>query len=377
MGYPATGAILNDLDQLPPSCRVALVGAKSRVARFEKVLHRLRPDILVRARCSLEQVGRNHGQVPPNRHCCYDVAQTDYILLTSCRQRDYHRLLADLPELRPAVFSVNPNFYHPFIIFDPREYQDHARRLRAVQTLLPFAPDREIYRLILGSLQPKTDLRYEYNKVIELAARVERQYFDHINPAAVRTIIEGGVADGWTAAQFLAGFPAAVVYGFEPDCGVFERGYYRDFLFSTGRFHYSALGLRQKSGRLRFELNRACLSRVMEDAGESSVGTIEVTSIDEFVLERGIAKVDFIKLDIEGSEWQALQGAKQTIAEHRPQIAVCLYHLLEHYYRIPLLLAACAEDYVFRVRHYSPFHIFSETVLYAIPKESFVSSSFA
>lgn len=256
------------------------------------------------------------------------------------------------------------------MIFDPSEYADQARNLTAAQVLLPFAQDREIYRLVLATLTPKPDLRREYAKVVELCGRMGRQYFDHINPAAIHTVIEGGVADGWNAAQCLASFPAAAVYGFEPDREVFENGYYRDFLFGTGRFHFSPLGLWEKSDRLRFELKQACMSRVAEDADMSPGGILETTSIDEFVLERGISKVDFIKLDIEGSEWHALQGARQTIAKHRPQLAVCIYHQLDHYYQIPFLLADCVEDYVFRCGHYSPFHIFSETVLYAIPRES-------
>lgn len=369
-GHNAVGAILNDLDQLPPSCRVALVGAKGRNARFERVLQFLRPDIIVHARILLERRLDMDCKIQPERHGLPDLSQVDYVLLTSCRQRDYDNLLVRLPEVRFDVLIVNPNFYHPFMIFDPGEYEDQARKLAAAQAMLPFAEDREIYRLVLATLQPKTDLRREYAKGVELCGRMGRQYFDHINPAAIRTVIEGGVADGWNAVQFLASFPAAVVYGFEPDRRIFENGYYRDCLLGTGRFHYFPLGLWERSGRLRFEVNKACMSRVSKDADNSPGGILETTSIDEFVLDHGISKIDFIKLDIEGSEWHALLGARQTIAKHRPQLAVCIYHRLEHYYQIPLLLADCAEDYVFRSGHYSPFHIFSETVLYAIPKES-------
>ncbi len=371
MNYPAIGAILNDLDQLPRSCNVALVGAKSRNTRFAKVLHFLRPDVIVHSWVLTEQQLRNDCEsLPPDQPCLQDLSHSDYVLLTSCKLRDYHQLLARLPEARPHLFIANPNFYHPFMIFDPAEYEEHAHRLMAAQALLRYAQDGEIYRLVRATLRPKTDLRHEYAQVIELCGRMGRQYFDHINVAAIQTVLEGGVADGWNAVQFLASFSSAVVYGFEPDITLFDRSYYRDFLLNTGRFHHSPLGLWQKLGHLQFELNRACTSRVTNDAAKSSTGFLEMISIDEFVLERGISKVDFIKLDIEGSEWHALQGARQTIAKHRPQIAVCIYHLLEHYYEIPLLLADCTEDYVFRIGHYSPFHIFSETVLYAIPKES-------
>lgn len=54
---------------------------------------------------------------------------------------------------------------------------------------------------------------------------------------------------------------------------------------------------------------------------------IEVTSIDEFIKVNNIEKVDFIKADIEGSERDMLEGAKQTLKNHRPKLAICTYHL--------------------------------------------------
>lgn len=43
----------------------------------------------------------------------------------------------------------------------------------------------------------------------------------------------------------------------------------------------------------------------------------------------GDQKIDFIKMDIEGAEMKALQGAKQLIQRCRPKMAVCTYHNAE------------------------------------------------
>jgi hypothetical protein len=60
------------------------------------------------------------------------------------------------------------------------------------------------------------------------------------------------------------------------------------------------------------------------------VGTI---SIDDFVGERGIRKVSFIKMDIEGGEKDALRGASLTIRKHKPRLAICEYHgFFDHWY---------------------------------------------
>lgn len=53
---------------------------------------------------------------------------------------------------------------------------------------------------------------------------------------------------------------------------------------------------------------------------------VEITTIDNIVNELNIENVDFIKMDIEGSEVEALKGAEQTIKSQVPKMAICAYH---------------------------------------------------
>jgi len=60
---------------------------------------------------------------------------------------------------------------------------------------------------------------------------------------------------------------------------------------------------------------------------ESGPGpTVEVTTIDHIVSELALPRVDFIKLDIEGAERNALAGASGTLSRYRPRMAVAAYH---------------------------------------------------
>ncbi|MDR1361960.1 MAG: FkbM family methyltransferase, partial [Holosporaceae bacterium] len=52
--------------------------------------------------------------------------------------------------------------------------------------------------------------------------------------------------------------------------------------------------------------------------------TVPTISLDEFVAEEGISKVNVIKLDVEGSELKALMGARKTIQKHKPTIMLGL-----------------------------------------------------
>jgi hypothetical protein len=69
-------------------------------------------------------------------------------------------------------------------------------------------------------------------------------------------------------------------------------------------------------------------------------------------------------MDIEGSEINALRGAKNTIMKHRPKLAVCIYHKPTDLWEIPLYLKELVLDYKLHLRHHSGF--LNETVCYAI-----------
>lgn len=64
-----------------------------------------------------------------------------------------------------------------------------------------------------------------------------------------------------------------------------------------------------------------------EETEEWEKQSILCTSLDDFVAENRLAKVDFIKADIEGAERELLQGAQKTLAELSPKLAICTYHL--------------------------------------------------
>jgi FkbM family methyltransferase len=80
----------------------------------------------------------------------------------------------------------------------------------------------------------------------------------------------------------------------------------------------------------------------------------------------GGAVPTFIKLDIEGAEPDALMGARETIRAHAPVIAVCVYHLQNHLWTIPLMLRAWRDDYAFFLRPHNEEGW--DLVCYAVPR---------
>ncbi|MFN7138874.1 MAG: FkbM family methyltransferase [Limisphaerales bacterium] len=101
--------------------------------------------------------------------------------------------------------------------------------------------------------------------------------------------------------------------------------------------------------------------------GETAEQSCKVTTraIDDFVEEKRLDRVDFIKMDIEGAELKALQGAADTIRKFRPKLAISLYHKLEDFACIPEFLANINVPYQFFLDHFTIHQ--EETVLFALP----------
>ena len=71
----------------------------------------------------------------------------------------------------------------------------------------------------------------------------------------------------------------------------------------------------------------------------------------------------FISMDVEGVEPDALRGAERLLRQCAPDLGICVYHSVDHAWKIPLYLDSLGVGYKFYLRNYTGFAI--ETVLYA------------
>ena len=91
--------------------------------------------------------------------------------------------------------------------------------------------------------------------------------------------------------------------------------------------------------------------------------TVDVTTLDDVVLEHELTRVDFVKMDIEGGEVDALKGARKTILQYAPRLAVSAYHLARDLPDIVSLVRELRPDYRFFLSQKSPG--LYETMLFA------------
>jgi len=92
-----------------------------------------------------------------------------------------------------------------------------------------------------------------------------------------------------------------------------------------------------------------------------AIREVESLAIDDFATD--IPRVDFIKMDIEGAEVPALQGAKRTIHSFAPKLAISAYHSIGELLTIPRLLGELHDHYDLYLSH-ATIHA-EETVAFA------------
>jgi FkbM family methyltransferase len=100
---------------------------------------------------------------------------------------------------------------------------------------------------------------------------------------------------------------------------------------ASGRVLVYPKGVWNKEEMLELTTNPALASTANSVAiNRGARGTmVPLTTIDALVGELRLDRVDFIKMDIEGAEGQALEGGRITIGRYRPRMAIALEHRQE------------------------------------------------
>jgi len=98
---------------------------------------------------------------------------------------------------------------------------------------------------------------------------------------------------------------------------------------------------------------------------ETSNIQVPVVSLDNVILN---SSPNFIKMDIEGAEKEALIGAKKTIQKYKPNLAICLYHKPEDLWELPLIIKEIEPSYEMYLRVHEDMCL--STVLYCIEKNN-------
>jgi len=221
-------------------------------------------------------------------------------------------------------------------------YMKHLPELYEVHEMLADDESKRIFRAAITGRITRLMQDFIYTD--------EHEYFlNGFFPKKGDIAIEGGPFDGETSVDFVK--QGAKVYAFEMDAAN-----YKNCLAPAKKFGFTIenLGLSNQEKEAIYSV-RGVGSRKLTDkaakpgSGESIARFID---IDTYVDRKNLPHVDYIKLDIEGSELETLRGATKTITRWKPKMAICVYHKPEDLFTLPLYIKHLRSDYEFQFRHH-------------------------
>lgn len=178
------------------------------------------------------------------------------------------------------------------------------------------------------------------------------------------TYVDLGAYDGDTIKEFLNytdSFYRKIV-ALEPDGKNFKK--IQRFVQEAGLVNVYLLnkGIWSEEGTLSFAASGGRQSALQSD-GKAEV---LVDSVDHIMQEQ---EVSYMKLDVEGAEFEALSGAAETIGKWTPKLFVAAYHRDNDLWRLPLLLWQLNKNYNIYLRKH-PYVPAWELNFLAVTKEA-------
>jgi FkbM family methyltransferase len=205
--------------------------------------------------------------------------------------------------------------------------------------------------ILADDMSKKTFESIVYKRVNGLSyygdIRTGGEYFNDIFTVNESEIyVDCGVFDGCTIIDFIrfSNNRYAQIHAFEPDPQNYALAVNK-FEFASNKIKLYNLALSNREGDIKFNATGLNYSSV------DQVGTVTVRAdkLDN-ILKDGAS---FIKMDIEGSEYDALLGAENTIKKYKPKLAISIYHKPQDIWEIPLLIHEMVPEYKFFVRHHT------------------------
>jgi len=239
----------------------------------------------------------------------------------------------------------------PFIDDFEEDFRNNKEQYLFTYNLLEDEKSKEIFKKIINF-----KISFDLNFMESFTNNHKEQYFDKELIPNIKNIsfLDGGGYIGDTLPQIIENFPDfKKIYLVEPNLLHINIAK-RDF-GDIQNIDFINCGLSNITNNSKEE-------KTIGNNCNHNYQAVDLNTIDNIIKD----KVDFIKLDIEGAEQDAIDGAKETIKIYTPILAICVYHKAEDWYKVPKKVLKINRNYKIYLRHYME-GIF-ETVMYFIPK---------
>lgn len=208
-------------------------------------------------------------------------------------------------------------------------------------------------------------LTLDFAELQDIYEEDEEQYFapdlvDFSGKMENCVFVDAGTYDGLTVKEYMqrCGGKYGKVICFEADENNVNTIKQNFAEWNIERADIYALGLWSEKTVLKFDAIGSGSGRISDEGTVS----LNVDALDHVLKHENI---DFVKMDIEGAEVEALKGAKELISMQKPILAISVYHNPGDIFEIPLLIHEICPEYKLYLRHYRQFSA-QETICYAI-----------
>jgi FkbM family methyltransferase len=256
------------------------------------------------------------------------------------------------------VYWRFPEIFLPFFVQDqPRKVFEQAADVLAAFELWADDRSREEYA---QQVRCRAVGDWDFHRPYE-----ESYFPDVFQLRPDETFVDCGAFDGDTIRALLArqGDRFERILAIEPDAGTFRtlEAYVKGLPASIGEkiaLFQCAVGAERRT--VHFASTGSLGSHISSEGGVA----VSCFPLSELA---GAAAVSYIKMDIEGAEYDALVGAREVIERDRPVLAICVYHTQNDLWRLPLLMRRMVPEYRMYLRLHEPDGW--QTVAYAVPPE--------
>jgi FkbM family methyltransferase len=352
--------VLDYVEAASKSRPLVLYGARSGGLRF---LNSCRERGLeVRFFCDREVKGRLEGIEVITPDTLEAKYSSSVVIVASVRFND--EICATLKDFgfAPEQIVPFPLLDFPYCFLSTHEFEAHVDGYEWAYNFFKDERSKQLVldkiRLTLGdaaiAINTSCDLYYED---------------DFIKLGDNEVYVDGGAGNGDTAEFFLKKIKnmgiKCQVHSFEPYKDHYEKTVLR--LSNIPNVTVVPKGLWKYETELAFVPNPAAPGSSSFVFWNNTPGAfhVPVTSLDSYFKNKPDSEwPTFIKMDIEGSEREALLGSAEIIRKRKPKLAICAYHKPEDIYELPKTIYYIRDDYQFALRqHSSGWH---NTVLYAV-----------
>lgn len=310
------------------------------------------------------------------------IVNKEYVNLSINNVREEDRALKFLSleeylsENKNVDIIIDFSYYNSELL---KGFENRINRVFVGDIMGVFIFDSPYYITQTDLMRYKKELMYTYSNLKDEASKSEFldficqkiygfynkkhhniQYFDdsviELNDNEI--YVDAGAYDGDSIRNFIERSANSYqhIYAIEMDRDNYKLltaklGTYKDITFMNNGVGGTKTTLYAKSGN--------STTHIDEVNGDTIV---QIERLDD-IIEGGVS---FIKMDIEGYEYEALTGGKNLITTYKPKLAICMYHKFEDLWKIPQIVLNYSEDYDIYFRNYH--NSASESVLYAVPR---------